>query len=73
MLRKLGQRLATLPREPRDTLFLLAVIAWIVLPHLGRLPWWCSMLAATVLAWRGRSYRRLSERYEIPGVTVPSA
>ena len=30
-----------LPRETRDTLFLLAVIGWTVLPHLARLPWWC--------------------------------
>ena len=29
-----------LPREARDTLFLLAVIAWIVLPHAAHLPRW---------------------------------
>jgi transglutaminase-like putative cysteine protease len=46
-------RLAALPRESRDTLFLLAVIGWIVLPHVNHLPWWCSLLAAVVLAWRG--------------------
>jgi transglutaminase-like putative cysteine protease len=49
----LATRLATLPREGRDTLFLLLVIAWIVLPHVGHLPWWSSLLAAAVLAWRG--------------------
>ena len=48
-----ARRMATLPREARDTLFLLAVIGWIVLPHLSRLPWWCALLAGTVLAWRG--------------------
>ncbi|HSV69902.1 MAG TPA: transglutaminaseTgpA domain-containing protein [Methylibium sp.] len=42
-----------LPREARDTLFLLAVIAWTVLPHVGHLPAWCSALAAAVLLWRG--------------------
>jgi transglutaminase-like putative cysteine protease len=42
-----------LPRDSRDTLFLLAVIAWVLLPHLGHLPWWCSALAAAMLAWRG--------------------
>ena len=47
------RRLSTLPRDTRDTLFLLAVIGWIVLPHLARLPWWCSLLVGTVLAWRG--------------------
>ena len=49
----LGRSLAALPREGRDTLFLLAVIGWIMLPHVGHLPWWCSLLAALVLAWRG--------------------
>ncbi|WP_284617435.1 transglutaminase family protein [Aquabacterium humicola] len=42
-----------LPRETRDTLFQLAVIAWTVLPHLSHLPWWCSALTAVVLIWRG--------------------
>lgn len=46
-------RLATLPRDSRDTLFLLAVIAWLVLPQAGRLPLWCTVLACGVLAWRG--------------------
>ncbi|QDL38163.1 transglutaminaseTgpA domain-containing protein [Rhodoferax sediminis] len=46
-------RLSTLPREARDTLFLLAVIGWVVLPQVGRLPLWCSALAAGVLVWRG--------------------
>ena len=41
-----------LPRDTRDTLFLLGVIGWTVLPHLARLPWWCVALSALVLAWR---------------------
>lgn len=45
-------RLATLPREARDTLFLLLVIAWVILPQVANLPWWCSLLAAAVLTWR---------------------
>lgn len=49
----LGSRLVALPRDARDTLFLLLVIAWVVLPHVANLPWWCSLLAATVLVWRG--------------------
>ena len=40
------------PRETRDTLFQLAVIGWIVLPHLGRLPAWCTLMTLAVLAWR---------------------
>jgi protein-glutamine gamma-glutamyltransferase len=45
--------LNTLPRDSRDTLFLLAVIAWVVLPQVSNLPLWCSLLAAGVLVWRG--------------------
>ena len=47
-------RLASLPREARDTLFLLAVIAVIVLPQVGNLPLWCSLFTAGVLVWRGQ-------------------
>ncbi len=43
-----------LPREARDTLFLLGVIAWTVLPHVPRLPLWCSVFAGVVLLWRAR-------------------
>jgi protein-glutamine gamma-glutamyltransferase len=46
-------RLNTLPRDARDTLFLLLVIGWVMLPQVGNLPWWCSALAGTVLLWRG--------------------
>ena len=42
-----------LPREARDTLFLLAVIAWTVIPHTPHLPGWTIGLTALVLAWRG--------------------
>ncbi|MCM5678326.1 DUF3488 and DUF4129 domain-containing transglutaminase family protein [Schlegelella sp. S2-27] len=41
-----------LPRETRDTLFLLGVITWVVAPHVSHLPWWCSALAGCVLLWR---------------------
>lgn len=46
-------RLGTLPREGRDTLFLLLVVAWVVLPQVGNLPLWCSLLTGGVLVWRG--------------------
>lgn len=46
------QRWRYLPRETRDTLFLLAVIAWTVVPHLPHLPWWCTLLTGVMLAWR---------------------
>ena len=50
---KTPRRLAALPRDARDTLFLLCVIAIIVLPQVGNLPWWCSALTAVILVWRG--------------------
>lgn len=43
---------ARLPRESRDTLFLLAVLAWTLLPQLRQVPPWCSALAYAALAWR---------------------
>ncbi len=43
-----------LPREARDTLFLLAVIGWTVLPHAAHLPAWCGWLTLAVLLWRAR-------------------
>ena len=46
-------KLNNLPRDSRDTLFLLVVIAWVVLPQVENLPLWCSGLAAGVLIWRG--------------------
>ncbi|WBY04053.1 DUF3488 and transglutaminase-like domain-containing protein [Ramlibacter tataouinensis] len=51
--RRPWQTLAALPREARDTLFLLAVIGWLILPQAGRLPAWCIALAAAILGWRG--------------------
>ena len=43
-----------LPREARDTLFMLFVIGWTVLPHVAHLPAWCSLLTLVVLLWRAR-------------------
>lgn len=45
--------LGNMPREARDTLFLLGVIALILLPQVGNLPAWCVALALAVLLWRG--------------------
>ena len=44
--------LRQLPRDSRDTLFVLAVIGWILLPQTAHLPLWCSALAFGVLLWR---------------------
>jgi transglutaminase-like putative cysteine protease len=47
------ERLRNLPRDTRDTLFLLLVVAMVLAPQVGHLPPWCSILALTVLCWRG--------------------
>ncbi len=44
--------LSALPRETRDTLFLLAVVGWVVAMQVAHIPWWCSVLTAGVLVWR---------------------
>ncbi|WP_119967046.1 transglutaminase family protein [Simplicispira lacusdiani] len=49
----LRQTLASLPREARDTLFTLVVIAWVIAPQTDVLPLWTSGLAAGLLLWRG--------------------
>jgi len=43
-----------LPRDARDTVFQLAVIAWTILPHADHLPVWCTAMAGAILLWRGR-------------------
>ena len=53
MLTRIRDRLQHLPRDSRDTLFLLLVIAWVLIPQTPNLPLWCSVLAAGVLLWRG--------------------
>ena len=53
MLNKFTSTLNNLPRDSRDTLFLLLVIAAVVLPQVTHLPLWCSGLVAGVLVWRG--------------------
>ena len=49
----LRQTLTSLPRDARDTLFLLFVIVWVIAPQVGNLPVWASAAAAGLLAWRG--------------------
>lgn len=45
-------RLTALPREARDSLFLLATLAWVIAPLGAYLPLWCLGLAVGVLLWR---------------------
>jgi len=46
------QTLRQLPRDTRDTLFLLLVISWVILPQVGQLPLWCSLFSAALMLWR---------------------
>jgi protein-glutamine gamma-glutamyltransferase len=50
----LPSTLTHLPRDTRDTLFLLLVIGWVVAPMLGELPLWCGPLTGAVMLWRGQ-------------------
>lgn len=52
--RSAAEALRRLPRETRDTLFLLLVIAITVGPHLLHLPPWCAVMVGFVLLWRAR-------------------
>jgi transglutaminase-like putative cysteine protease len=45
--------LSQLPRDTRDTLFMLGVIGWVLLPLQPQVPLWCSALTALVMLWRG--------------------
>jgi transglutaminase-like putative cysteine protease len=45
--------LSHLPRDTRDTLFVLAVIAWVIAPLTPEIPLWCSLLSMAVMVWRG--------------------
>ncbi|BEP96082.1 protein-glutamine gamma-glutamyltransferase TgpA [Acidovorax sp. A79] len=49
----LRRTLVSLPRDARDTLFLLFVIVWVIAPQVSNLPVWTSLLAGGLLLWRG--------------------
>lgn len=42
-----------LPRDTRDTLFMLVVISWVLMPLANEVPLWCSLMGAAVIVWRG--------------------
>ena len=64
VLTNILDRLKNLPRDSRDTLFLLLVISWVLLPQTPNLPLWCNALAAGVLLWR--SYLAINNQ-PLPG------
>lgn len=49
----LRQTLVSLPRDTRDTLFLLFATAWVIAPQVANLPAWASAMAFGMLLWRG--------------------
>jgi transglutaminase-like putative cysteine protease len=72
------RRLATqqLPRDARDTLFLLGVIGLVLLPHLPHRPGWCVALAIVLVAWRAAlvlAGAPLPGRLPVVGVLVLAA
>ncbi len=63
-------------RESRDTLFMVALIGWTILPHVGHLPVGVSVLVAGVLAWRaGLAWRQrpLPGRVAVGGLLALAA
>jgi hypothetical protein len=65
-----------LPRDSRDTLFLLAVIGWTILPHLTHLAPWCVALTTLMLSWRAQlalSNAPLPSRWAVAGVLLVAA
>jgi transglutaminase-like putative cysteine protease len=48
----MATRLGTVQRAAVSEYFLLAVVAWVILPHTPQLPLWCSAFVALVLLWR---------------------
>jgi transglutaminase-like putative cysteine protease len=65
-----------LPRDSRDTLFQLAVIAWTVLPHLSHLAPWCIALTGLMLFWRAHlavTNAPLPSRWAVAAVLVLAA
>ncbi|GAA6143471.1 DUF3488 and transglutaminase-like domain-containing protein [Hydrogenophaga sp. 5NK40-0174] len=55
MLKHTGARLESLPREVRDTLFLLAVVSWIILLQAPNIPISTTVVSLGAVAWRART------------------
>ena len=65
-----------LPRDARDALFLVAVSAWTIAPHLAHRPAWFGLGVAALLAWRVHltlARRPRPGRWTVVGLLVLSA
>lgn len=61
----LGQKI---PRDQRDTLFILAVLTFILIPHFFYLPIWAIALTLVTVLWRAWISKDLARK--LPGKTV---
>jgi len=62
-----------LPRDTRDSLFLLGVITAVMAPHASHLPLWATALTGLVLLWRGQiawRQRPLPSRWWLLGIAL---
>lgn len=64
---------ARLPRDARDSFFLLAVITAVLAPHAGHLQVWATALTTLVLLWRAHiawRQRPLPSRWALAGIAL---
>ena len=69
----IGEGWARLPRDTRDSFFLLGVISAVMAPHAGHLPLWASALTGLVLLWRAQiawRQRPLPSRWWLIGIAA---
>lgn len=67
MTGRMNYRLAKMPREQRDTLFILGTIFFVLLPHFAYLPLWASIITGVTLLWRAWLTRGTAK---LPGVSI---
>jgi protein-glutamine gamma-glutamyltransferase len=69
----IGAWWSRLPRDARDSFFLLGVITAVMAPHAGHLPLWATALTALMLLWRAHiAWRQqpLPSRWALVGIAL---
>ena len=64
------------PLDMRNVMWLLAAMAFVVAPHLGRLPYWVGIFFVVVVAWRAWiawAALRLAPRFLVLLITAAAA